>query len=207
MAFECSWRSLCNSAIAWNTTTTILSAFFLALGTVLLTQECFVPSTNTLKSACASQATVLFADYWVLVVLIACCAFILIVIHQILVVSGLTCDGVCKNKRHVVVLSGVTAICAAIYADFVDHTLKEIPTTAIQQPDTCFVCPDGTDPTNLAALWIGVVCAFAGFVVSLVLVCSNNGRRDDGVDIMTEQFVKQAAAKRQQDYADNEASA
>ena len=108
-----SCKELFSGARAWNATTTILTAFFLVVGTLLLTQSCFVPDNGMNAADCASQTSVLLADSWVLIVLVATGAFILIAVYQILVAVGVTCDGFCNNERHTIFLSLVAAVCAA----------------------------------------------------------------------------------------------
>ena len=166
-------RECCGSVEAWNVTTTLFTAFFLAVGTVLLVQKCYVPDNQTLSSECASKTTVLFADKWVLVVLIACVAFAFIVMYQILRGVGLTCMASCKNKRHNVFLAFLAAACAAVYADFVASTLRRVPTSPIEDPDACFVCPNGRSQNNLAVVFIGVAFAFVGAGITMVVACKS----------------------------------
>ena len=169
----------CLNVQAWNVTTTLVTAFCLALATVLLVQDCYVPDNDVSSVECASKTSVLFADEWVLVVLIALIALCFIVLYQILVTAGFTCDNWCKNKRHTVFLAFIAAICAAVYADFVHSTLKKVPTSPISDPDACFVCPDGQDPSILGGLYFGVVFAFFGAGVTLVVSCTGN-RQENG---------------------------
>ena len=173
MAGNCSvCRRLFVNVQAWNVTTTLFTAFFLVVATIVLLKSCYVPNNDMTTIACASQTNLLFEDSWVLVVLICVVAFVLIVMYQILVAAGVTCDGWCNNKRHTVFLSLLAAISAAVFADFVDHTLRNIPTSAIADPDACYVCPNGQDSGKIALLYIGVIVAFIGFAATVILACS-----------------------------------
>lgn len=165
---------LCHSPQAWNVTTTLLTAFFLIVGTILLVQNCYVPDNGTLSSECASQASILFASKYAVAYVIASIALSIIVLYQILVAAGITCDGMCNNSRHTIVLALVSAISAAVYADFVHDTLQKVPTSPIGNPEACYVCPNGRDDANLGVLFTAVVFAFLGFVSTIIVSCMDH---------------------------------
>ena len=177
-----SCANLFRSAEAWNVTTTLITAFFLACGVIALTQTCYVPDNDTKSVECASQTTVLFADKWVLVVLIAAITFVIIMMYQILVAAGITCSGLCNNKRHTITLSLLTAVSATVFANFTISTLDKIPTTPISDPDACFVCPHGRDSANVALMYVAIAVAFAGFLATIFLTCCN-GSSDSSNDL------------------------
>ena len=164
-------RQLCCNVQGWNVTTTIVAAFFLVIGTLVLTQTCYVPDNGVSSANCAGQTSVLLYDSNVLIALVAVVALCITLLFQVLVLMGCTCDGWCNNKRHTVAMSMVTFVAAVTYASFVQNELKKIPTSSISDPDACLVCPHGRETENLAALWFGPVSAFLGFAITSYLTC------------------------------------
>lgn len=169
-----------------NVGTTILSAGLLIIGTVALMQSCFVPDNDTTSLECASKTTVLFAEEWVIVVLISGIALVLIFFYQILVFGGCTCMSKCDNNRHTVTLSLITGISSTIYVDFVKNTLDKIETSAIANADACYVCPQGHDPLRQSILYCGAVIAWVGFVGCLVISCGQGNSKSH--DDLTQEF-------------------
>ena len=178
---ESAMKQLCCNVHGWNVTTTIVATLFLIVGTLVLTQTCYVPDNGASSANCAGQTSVLLYDSSVLVALVAVIALCITLLFQILVLAGCTCDGWCNNQRHTVVLSIVTFVAAVTYANFVQEELDKLPTSQISDPDACLVCPHGKETDNLLALWIGPVVAFFGVAATMWVSCFRQCFDDDVV--------------------------
>lgn len=176
-------QQLCCNVHGWNVSTTVVCTLFLILGTIVLTQTCYVPDNGVSSANCAGQTSVLLYDSSLLVALVAVVALCLTLLFQLLVLVGCTCEGWCNNTRHTVALSIVTFVAAVVYANFVQEELSRLPTSQISDPDACFVCPHGKETNNLVALWIGPVVALFGVAATLWVSCFRQCFDNDSISV------------------------
>ena len=132
-------RELFSSAVAWCATSTIITGFFLCLGTILLVEECFVPDTDKPSAQCASETTTLLSNRFVMFLLIALITFILVFLSQILVAIGWTCDSMCNNERHTVFVTLLSAVSSSLYVNYLTRELNDIPKSFVGNPDACLI--------------------------------------------------------------------
>ena len=172
---------LFKSAVAWSATSIILAGALLCIGTIALVQTCYVPDNEMSTVECASETTTLLKNKFVLFMLIAMATFILVFFYEILVAIGFTCDGLCNNVRHTVVITLVASIAATAYTEYLVKTLRDIPTSTISNPDSCLVCPNGRDHGTIFWLVLGCVIAWTGFAATLIICCQPSSDNTDGL--------------------------
>ncbi len=174
-------------AKVWNATTTILAGGLLIAGTTTMVQTCTVTDSDTPSYECVGQTSELISNELIFALLISMGAFIFIFLYEILVAAGMTCDLCCKNERHTITVALAAAISATVYVDYAVKEMDIVPTTAVSNPEACFVCPDAKSDTGKGLLYSAVTCTWVGFAACCYIVCcmynSNDNNDNLGVQL------------------------
>ena len=179
---------LVKNAVTWSATSIILTGALLSIGSVALLQTCYVPENDVSTIECASKTTTLMKNKFVLFALIAMATLILLFFYEILVAVGFTCDGMCNNVRHTVFITLIAGIASTAYTEYLVKTLDSVPTSTINNPDACLVCPNGRDHGRIFWLVRGCIVAWTGFVATLIICFQPSDERGDVLkEVMIEQ--------------------
>lgn len=143
------------------------------LSTVMLVMNCYIPINLKTNAECALKNHQIFEDKFVLIAMVAAAAAFILNVYNVLDFCN-ACNA-CKEyfeatNYQYIVMSLVFAIVAAVYDHTIVSKLKTIPTSEVNEPGACMVCPKGHDSFFLFLLHFGVFIAFVNVIVVYFVV-------------------------------------